>query len=148
MLPIRRSQHVTLVRDSLASWSETVAEAQGVAVPDSRGLNSTCGFLIRWQDHILARDFGKDYAEEILGLASRAWSLTYPSGVYRSKPLGPCIEQVPAEDGTQVRCEGTLSAVIQPHADLLPSMIACDTCGVEIAADGWLTYGRRIRAAA
>jgi hypothetical protein len=139
-LPVneRRVDHVIAVRGVLASWSQLFAEERGVAVPDSPEPRVTSGFLRRHLDWACGRDWIDDFANEVFELGRRAYSLLNPSGIRRIE-IGPCREP---------QCDGQLSALVRKTDDVLPSSICCSSCGVEITADQWLTYGRRVRDAA
>jgi hypothetical protein len=143
-LPIneQRVDHAIHARKMLASWTQMVAEERGVAVPDVPDLRVTTGFLRRHHLWIVEREWVNEYADEVLELNRRAWSLLNPSGVRRIE-IGPCREVF--DDGP---CAGVLSALVRKSDDLLPSSIQCSGCSVEITADRWLTYGKAMREAA
>lgn len=144
-LPVNllRLEHVIQVRGVLASWAQMVAEERNVAVPDDPDPRVTSGFLRRHLDFCCQQAWADEMATEILELGRRAWSLLNPSGIRRIE-IGRCHEQDEDEDGLLHQCAGTLSALVRKSDDLLPSSIRCDSCGVEITADRWLTYGRQI----
>jgi hypothetical protein len=138
-LPIdtRVAAHREQIRHDLFWWSRLVADERGVHEP--RATVPACGtFLATHGDWCAAQPWVDELLEVMLELRRDAFRLAYPDG-RRRIVLGTCTESV---DGQP--CPGTLTATVRATDDLLPSVIACRTCGTEWTPDRWLTLGRRI----
>lgn len=150
------------VRFELAAWSASVAEQRAVTAPDSRSPSVTARFLLRHLEWLLSTDgwrtvegktVARDetvtvFADTVRELRRDAYGLLYPTG-RRRFDVGPCPEIVtPASATTEaVTCPGTLVALLRPDDDLLPSSWSCETCGMELPASRWASYGRRLQRA-
>jgi hypothetical protein len=126
-------------RGVVASWCLLIAEERDVIPPSDPALPVTAAWLAIHAAWATAQPWADDWARELLDLAGRARALLAPSHT-RRVTCGPCTEVIEG-----ARCMGTLTARVRDQDDLLPSVISCQVCGVDITADGWVTLGRRIR---
>lgn len=95
-----------------------------------------------------ARDDLADFHDTVDLLHRRAFPLLYPTGRRRFE-VGACIEVTTCDVATRVEqcCRGRMLATLTDADDVLPATLYCDECGVEITADRWITYGRRVHKA-
>jgi len=144
------------IRHVLVGWCRLVAEERGVSLPGGwhlqrlpRGfigppnrvwgyddtMPGVAAYVAKHAEWLAAQDFAGEVADELAGLASRAWGLAYPSGT-RTVQAGPCP-----------LCEGTLTAVVRATDNQLPSEVVCDSDQVHRwTADRWRELDRLVTA--
>ena len=141
------TQHSRDITEQLASWTRMVAEERRVHLPLVSSTAGLCAFLRKHHSWSVSQPWADDYANEVLDLGRRAWSLLHPKGNRRfTHPVMRCIN-VDMEADPPSRCPGQLWAYLTPDDDLYlaSSSLICDSCEFEATADEWLTVGRRLR---
>lgn len=149
------TQHKIDAAGKLVAWLDEVIEKQQLArrtVDVAPGnLRRFASGLVAHVDWLVAQDAAVDFAEEVFMLGRKAWALLHPeSGRKFTHRNMRCIETVVGEDGQPARCTGSMWALILPPDPYMPDFggeLVCDGCGILIPASGWLSYGRRVRAA-
>jgi excisionase family DNA binding protein len=119
-------QDVTLRR--LRSWTRRVAEdatdADATWV-NRDDINSLCRVLDRWADFLAAHELA-EYAVKEISQDARACENIALDIRRRRFEVGRCIGHVENDEGEQLACDGTLSALFDNRDDLLP-VLTCDT---------------------
>jgi hypothetical protein len=114
-----------------------VASERGIVRPDSSDPHVIVAWLARHLDWCAAN---RPAAEKLLPvlrhLVGRVWALIDPSGSRRIT-IGPCIASAGDEP-----CEGVVYATVRAEDDPRPSVIFCETCGLEKSPIEWLRFGR------
>jgi hypothetical protein len=145
------------IRHVLVSWCRLISEERGIALPGDwlimrlpRGVqgpwnrewvvNDTtpahAAYIARHAEWLAACDYADEAADELAGLANRAYGLAYPSGTRRVE-VGPCP-----------LCDGTLTAIVRATDGVLPSEVVCDRDEDphRWAADQWRHLDRLVMA--
>lgn len=137
------------IRDRLISWTRAVCEERGLLGPSDPAPHTLAAWLSGADrvDWCAGQDWADEYADDIGRLARDARGLLQPSGSRRFK-VAPCPQTVQGDDGQQTACTGTIYAVLRAADSLLPSELACSTCGTTWPAREWSTLGRHIKGAA
>lgn len=136
---------------TLAGWVKVCAEERGWTPPEDT-VRALAGFLLGNRaanlDWWCAHRAVDELWSEIDPLHREAFRLLYPRGRRRFE-VGDCIETVACDVGTRAeqRCPGRMLATLTDADDQLPAFLFCDECGLEITADRWVTYGRRVHKA-
>lgn len=129
------------IRHVLVSWCRLVSEERGISLPGN-DTGDLAAYLVRHAEWLAACDYADEVADELAGLASRAYGLAYPSGSRRIR-VGPCPRcgGVPGPHGQAIQRlplgfigppnrSGCLVAVVREQdQDKLPSEVACDLVG-------------------
>lgn len=120
---------------SLCGWARVVCEDRGISRPRSPNPHAVAVWLlgrnpraghVEWLAH---QPFAVEPYHEIGELRREAWRLANPSG-RRRFTVAPC----PADT-----CNGTLIAWLALADDLFPSVLACDTCDLELPSGRWVS---------
>lgn len=135
----------------LSGWCRIVAAERGFSLPRddvhdmSRYLLGAHGSMLDWT---CAQPWVDEYADTLDVLHRDAFGQLYPSGRRRFE-VGDCIEVTSCDVETRAeqRCPGRMLASITDQDDELPSLLWCSDCGMEVTADRWITYGRRVHKA-
>lgn len=138
-LPINPAvaDHRDQIRHDLVWWCVFVADERGMAGPQDGDPATTAVWLVRHVEWAAATlPAAEEMPPVVRGLTGRARALLDPSGAKRIR-VGPC--QDVTEDGV---CGGVLYATVRAEDDVRPSVIFCDTCEMELAAESWLRFGR------
>jgi hypothetical protein len=138
------------IRSELGTWARDLAGERGFGLPFD-DMRDICRFLVgadgRNLDWRLARptDDVIEFHDNVETLGREAFRLLYPSGRRRFE-VGVCIEVTACDVATQreQRCPGRMITTLYDTDSEFRSNLWCDECGVEITADQWVTYGRRV----
>ena len=135
----------------LAGWARLAAEERDFTLP-ADDVAAIAGFLLgrgaSMLDWACARPWIDEYADTLDTLHRTAFGLLHPRGRRRFE-VGACIETISCDVPTRAeqRCQGRMVATLTDADDQLPAFLWCDECGIEITADRWITYGRRVHKA-
>lgn len=135
----------------LSGWSRVVAAERGFGLPTDN-VRAMSQYLLgpraSMLDWLCAQPWIDEAVDTFDQLHRDAFGLLYPRGRRRFE-VGDCIEVTSCDVATQAeqRCPGRMLATITDQDDELPSAMYCDCCGLEITADRWITYGRRVHKA-
>ena len=148
----------TEIRHVLVSWCRLVAEERGVGLPVDQ-LDAMGAWLARHAQWLAAQEYAGEVADELAGLASRAWGLAYPNGTRRIA-VGPCprcggvaagrwsVERLPRGFIGPPRRSGHLVAVVRDKdQDKLPGEVFCDLIAEHFwPAPQWRQLDREVMA--
>lgn len=135
----------------LAGWARVIHEERGFALP-ADDVPAIAGFLLGRRASMLdwccAQPWVDEFADNLDTLHREAFALLHPRGRRRFE-VGDCIEVTWCDVASRVerRCPGRMLATLTDQDDQLPSVLWCSDCGLEITADRWITYGRRVHKA-
>lgn len=129
----------TLIRHTLVSWAQLVAEERGFSLPADH-VTAIAAYLVRDVEWLAAHETARDCADEFAELAhGRPRRIAYPNGA-RTFTVARC-----PEDG----CGGEIRAVLRRTDALLPSELVCGVDGGHRWTAGqWIRLGRRLMEAA
>lgn len=135
----------------LAGWVRIVAAERGFTLPADQVPALTDWLLGRRAgqlDWTCTQPWIDEYADTLDVLHRDAFSVLYPRGRRRFE-VGDCIETTWCDVATRTEqpCPGRMLATLTDADDQLPASLWCDECGIEITADRWITYGRRVHKA-
>jgi len=134
---------------TLAGWTKDMIERRNLSTRPDDNVRSIAAFLLGHRaanlDWLCAHPAVDELFKEIDPLTSWAFRLVYPRGRRRFE-VGDCIEVTSCDVETRAeqRCPGRMLATLTDADDQLPSLLWCGDCGLEITADRWITYGRRV----
>lgn len=104
----------TEIRHVLVAWCRLVSEERGIS-PPADDVTAMGAYLVRHAEWLAAREYAGEAADELAGLAGRAWGLAYPSGTRRLDLHESCPY-----------CDAELTATMRPQdGGLLPSDVVC-----------------------
>ena len=136
---------------SLAGWAKDMADLRGWTLPADT-MPAIGAYVVGQRavniDWWAAHPAVDELWAEIEPLHGEAFRLLHPRGI-REFAVGACIEVTSCDVVTRAeqRCPGQMLATLTDAAQLMPSALWCETCGIEIEASGWITYGRRVQKA-
>jgi hypothetical protein len=128
----------TEIRHVLVSWCRLISEERGFALPDDQ-VPAMGAYIARYADWLAAQEYAGEVADELAGLASRAWGVAYQTGT-RRVVVGPCplcggipygrnwaVEPLPPGFIGPPQRRGRLQALRRERdQDKLPSEVYCD----------------------
>jgi hypothetical protein len=135
----------------LSGWARIVASERGFALPDD-DVHAIARYLIGRNggqlDWLCAQPWVDELVDLMDTLHREAFALLYPRGRRRFE-VGDCIEVTSCDVETRAeqRCPGRMLATLTDADDQLPAFLWCSDCGLEVTADRWITYGRRVHKA-
>jgi hypothetical protein len=122
---------------TIRAWPPYVAAERNLTAPccstvlgPQAAVDTAVAWLIPHHDWLLAEQ-PERWAEDLTGLARRAWNIAYPTGRHPAT-FAPC---------PQPGCEGRLGALVSPGDDLLPEQLTCTVCGHAVPPSAWLRLG-------
>lgn len=134
----------------LASWCLLVLEEHpdGLHAPHS-DTPALSRFLLTHLAWCAAQPWADDLVREIDETRRGLSGVLTPSRT-RRVPLGPCERPLTCDVEThlEVRCDGTLTAVVHTLDDTLPGAITCPACGDSHPPETWRPLARRLRGGA
>jgi len=114
-----------------------VVEERDLTIWPADTVPAMSAWLLSHVDWLAAHEAAEEWAAEWESLRSQARRAAHPSGVRRFD-VCRCVE---------ADCPGTLTVVLRPVDDLLPSAISCDVDPDHVWSSGqWVALGRRIHA--
>lgn len=123
------------IRQTLAAHIRMVVDERNLTTWPRDTVPAMATWLLAHVNWLAAHEAAHEWAREWDQLRRDARRAAHPSGIRRFD-LFPCVEH---------DCPGTLTVILRPHDDLLPSEITCDHNNEHVWSSGkWMALGRRV----